>query len=351
VKKIRTAAFAVLIMCLTFASPGASQKLLMVPPIGWLPPASLSLGNDALYLQSGALNLAHDPGSFGAFELQVGGKRMAVGQSRPLVGYLLGDLVRWFTVNDASGKKVVTRREGEALSVSVSFDDPDGGHWKIDQRFTISAIPDAIGVETRVQVDRERSIIHLPMLTLFPGAGSFGTGKGQGLFAGLEYLADEPSSSEADIIGPAANRRVPDPLKITFPLMAIQAGGLYVALTWEPQPDFGALFDSPDRVFHSGGHVMGILFPGNIGRNRTDGELLPREGTKLAANAPLLLRATLLGGTGNSIVPAVQQYVHLRGLPPVPATMSLPEYVSLASSGWLDCFVTRSGEDSSPSRQ
>ena len=84
---------------------------------------------------------------------------------------------------------------------------------------------------------------------------------------------------------------------------------------------------------------MGILFPGSNDRNRTDGELLPRVGTQLAADTPIVLRATFFGGMGRSVVPAVQQYVKLRSLPPVPATMSLPEYVSLASSGWLDSAI------------
>ena len=308
-------------------------------PAEWPAPAPLRLEGGAFSLQAGALKLEHHPTVFGAFELRVSGKRMAIGQSRSIVGYLQGASVRWCAVHEASGEKVEVREEKGSLAVSASFEDPDGGHWNIDQRFTPSNIPDAIGVETRVQVDRERTVVYLPMLTVFPGAESFGAGKGQGLFAGLEYLADEPSSSEADITGPAANRRVPDSLKITIPLMAIQAGELYVALTWEPHPDFSALFDSPDRIYHSGGHVFGILFPGSNEGNRTDGELLPREGKKLAANTPLVLRATFLGGKGRSVVPAVRQYVHLRGLPPVPATLSLPEYVSLAASGWLDSGI------------
>jgi hypothetical protein len=82
-KKIRAIVFATLILCLLVASTGASQIPLKVPPTGWSAPAPLSLGNDAPYLQSGALKLAHEPGSFGAFELQVGGKRMAIGQNRP----------------------------------------------------------------------------------------------------------------------------------------------------------------------------------------------------------------------------------------------------------------------------
>ena len=42
---------------------------------------------------------------------------------------------------------------------------------------------------------------------------------------GLDYLADEASSSKADIAGPGHVRRIPDPIKITFPLMAIEHAG------------------------------------------------------------------------------------------------------------------------------
>ena len=59
--------------------------------------------------------------------------------------------------------------------------------------------------------------------------------QGQGLFAGVEYLENEPSSSTADLDEQAgAEREVPDSARITFPLMAIQAHGDYVGLIWEP---------------------------------------------------------------------------------------------------------------------
>ena len=83
-------------------------------------------------------------------------------------------------------------------------------------------------------MDQDRDVIHLPWLTLFPGLGTFGERKTQGLFAGLEYLEDEPSSSEADITTAEHIRRAPDPVKVTFPLMAIAHEGRYVGLVWEP---------------------------------------------------------------------------------------------------------------------
>jgi hypothetical protein len=199
---------------------------------------------------------------------------------------------------------------------------------------------DVIDVRTVVTVDRDRQVYFLPMLVLFPGAGSFGSQKGQALFAGLEYLENEPSSSEADIIGPASKRQVPDSVKITAPLMVVQAQGRYVGIIWQPSSRFSALFDSPDRIFQSGGHVMGLLYPGSNGDNREEGNLLPYLPETLSANTPLVLDATIIGGEGDTVIPAVQQYVRLRGLPPVPNTgLNAQEYLRLAAAGWLDSKI------------
>lgn len=69
--KISTLVVAISLAIQIFPSAGATQEQLMAPPPVWSAPAPISPGNDALYLQSGALKLAHDPGSLGAFELQV----------------------------------------------------------------------------------------------------------------------------------------------------------------------------------------------------------------------------------------------------------------------------------------
>lgn len=227
--------------------------------------------------------------------------------------------------------------EEDAIVVQANATDSDGATWEVVQQFTASEKPGVIVVETRVTVSQERYVLFLPMFAVLPGVGSFGETKGQGVFAGLEYLDNEPSSSEADITGPGAKRQVPNGLKITFPLTAIQANQRYVGLLWEQGQDFAAFFDSPDRLFKSGGHVMGVLFPGSDGRNRQEGSLLPNDVQRLEAGKTLSLRATLIGGKGKSIVPAVEQYVAFRGLPPVPDVgMDFQGYVNQASAGWLD---------------
>jgi hypothetical protein len=119
--------------------------------------------------------------------------------------------------------------------------------------------------------------------------------------------------------------------------MAVASEGRYIGLAWQPDPAFCALFDSPDRHFHSNGHLMGVLYPGSDGSNRVEGSLLPYEPKLLRAGQTLTLYAALLGGKGSSTVPAVQQYAALHGLPPVPKSgVSLQIYVDLASAGWLD---------------
>ncbi|MBE3069122.1 MAG: hypothetical protein IMZ66_02690, partial [Planctomycetes bacterium] len=172
------------------------------------------------------------------------------------------------------------------------------------------------------------------------GPGSFGTHKHQDLLAGLEYLADEPSSSEADIRGPASRRQVPDSVKLTAPLMVIQAMDRYVALAWEADARLSAMFDSPDRLFGSGGHVMGVFFPGSEGENRPEGSLMPYGPVRLEAGKPLVLKAQVLGGRGASVIPAVREYVRNHPLPPVPDPgMDWAGYVRLASGGWLDSKI------------
>ncbi len=88
--------------------------------------------------------------------------------------------------------------------------------------------------------------------------------------------------------------------------------------------------------------MLGLLAPGAEGANRIDGELLPLEPLKLVASRPVKASATIIGGEAASVVPAVMQYVALKGPPQRPPTLNLPDYVRLAASGWLDSPI-RSG--------
>jgi hypothetical protein len=299
-----------------------------------------TLSPKANSVDSKGLEVIPCPASPGAFQVRVTGEPMALGQSGPLIGYVAGGEVRWFDLATAASAKRTLKIQRNAVHLSLEGRDVDGALWNIQQQFSPGPIAGAINIRTEVTVDQDRSVAFLPLLLVFPGTGTFGATKGQGLFAGLEYLDDEPSSSEADVIGPASKRQVPDSLKLTFPLMAVHQNGRYVALTWETQADVSAVFDSPDRLFGSGAHVMGLIFPGSDGKNREEGSLLPRVSKVLHANQPLVLRATLLGGAGDSVVPAVEQYVALCGLPPLPrSNIDLQHYISLAAGGWLDSKI------------
>jgi hypothetical protein len=183
----------------------------------------------------------------------------------------------------------------------------------------------------------------MPWLTIFPGLGTFGDKKDQGLLAGVEYLCDEPSSSEADIATPDHIRRVPDPVKITFPLMAIAHGGNYIGVIWEPSEAVAATFDSPDRIYSSGAHLISLSGPA-VGDLRFENDFCAHTPLKLQAGKSLKVSALIIGGEGKTVVPAVRQYVALKGLP------ALPEFeggfnaaVGLLAHGWLDSKINENG--------
>jgi hypothetical protein len=320
-----------------------TNSLVVVPENSTLPhwPEVASFSAEAALpaVRSQELEIIHSRTPLDGFIARVKGRTFAVGLGPRMIGYIAGGELRWLDLASAiSGNQSVISKKNE---VRVDFDcaDREGATWRVTERFRPESVAGSIQVLVELSVDRERAIACLPMLMLFPGVGAFGGAKHQGLFAGLEYLENEPSSSEADLVGPASKRQVPDSLKITFPLMAIEAEGSYLALAWQMRPQFSAVFDSPDRLFQSGGHVMGLLYPGSNGKSRVEGNLLPKAAEVLRPGQPIQLQGTILGGVGNSVVPAIQHFVRLRHLPDLPAGPDLAAYVELAAGGWLDSKI------------
>lgn len=300
-------------------------------------------------ITSGSLALSFNAQLYGAFTVSAKGRPTAIGWDTAQICYetTSGD-IRWIRLNEQAQCKLIG--DSKRATVTYTFTDADGVNWRIVQVFTPGKQRDTLDVRTAVTVDRDRSVYFLPMLVLFIGERLFeehpvppltaGGDKHQALFPGLEYLENEPSSSEADVIGRASQRQVPDSVKITAPMMVIEADKRYVGIVWQPANHFCALFDSPDRLFSSYGHVMGILFPGSNGDNREEGNLLPYFPETIEANQPLVLDATIIGGEGETVIPAVQQYVRLRGLPPVPDTgLEAQGYLKLAAEGWLESRI------------
>jgi hypothetical protein len=309
----------------------------------WPKPTLPEVVPGAARLVSGPLSIQQRHGQLGGFTVHVEGRLVASGHDRPLIGYLepapkLGKApaVRWLNVAKLARVSTGLDPNTGALTIEARLQDPDGGGWRLTQEFRPGPAG-AIAVTAGCAVDQPRAVVFLPMILLLPGHGSFGALKGQGLFAGVEYLENEPSSSTADLNEQAgANRKVPDSDRITFPLMAVQAHGDYVGVIWDRAPELAALFDSPDRTFGGQGHILGLIAPGANGTNRKNGELFPVEPLELTAARPVKATGLIIGGRGSSVLPAVRQYVALRGLPARPPSPDLQGYLRMAASGWLD---------------
>ena len=319
------------------------DERVIYPPPAWPTPVRPVISSQAFHLTSGELELAHNPDALGAFHVSFAGQPLADGYPQALLGYTISNQARWLPFGNAPTQAVTLQGLSNGFLIKSTFADVDGARWQIEQRFA-SNTPNALAVETRVTTDRDRQVLHLPAFTLLAGMGTHGTNKTQGLLAGLEYLENEPSRSELDVTGDEARRLVPDSKKVTFPLMAVAADHHCMGLIWEPQADVAPVFDSPDRQFNSGGHLLGLLCPGSDGQNRDEGSLLPYAPRLLRANEAFITRCTLVAAHGDTIIPAVQQYVALTGLPALPsAALSASNYYYRAASAWLDSAIRTNG--------
>lgn len=313
------------------------QRLAQVTAPKWERPQRPTLGADAVEVTAGGLTLKHGQMGLGEFELSFDKHVVASGHNRPQLGLRINGETQWLKLNERA--RVSLEKGERSLSVTAKFRDDSGANWILSQRFE-RGVGSAIEVTSSLASDADRELVFAPLLLLHPGLGTHGERKSQGLLAGVEYLDDEPSSSTADIEGPASKRLVPDEIKLTFPLMALSAERHFIALSWNMQPDVAALFDSPDRTFGSGSHVMGLIAPGSDGTRREDGALFPFEPTTLNTNRPLTLKATIMAGPGETIVPAVKEFWRrtkpLTLISETEQTRLRAEYVPLAAAGWLD---------------
>jgi hypothetical protein len=288
-------------------------------------------------VKSGGLEFEHYGGTWGNFVIKVNGIEMAAGYQSVLLGLLFGGQPEWINLKNANFTLENT------YTSKATFKDSKNGTWEIQRSIKPAKHPGTLIVEIEIKADTDRDIIRIPWLTIFPGLGTFGQRKDQGMFAGVEYLCDEPSSSEADIATPDHVRRVPDPVKITFPLMTITHSGNYIGVIWEPSEIVAATFDSPDRIYNSGAHVIGLSGPG-VGDLRFENAFCAQVPFRLHANQPLKVTAMIIGGKGKSVVPAVRHYVTLKGLPAVPQFEGgFDAAADLLAHGWLDSKINEDG--------
>jgi hypothetical protein len=292
-------------------------------------------------MNTGALTLEQYGQGWGDFVINVAGKEMAAGYSGEMMGLSLDGRTQWLKLREGDTSCHETP-DGEIVCRAI-LKDSGGARWEVTRRFRRLLKGDVIAAETRFTVDKDREVLYLPGLTLFPGLGTFGARKTQALFAGLEYLEDEPSSSEADVTTPEHIRRVPDPVKLTFPLMALVHEDRYIGVMWKPSRFVAPVFDSPDRIYGSGAHVLALTAPG-VGEWRFENDLVAHTPLALKANRPFMVQASIIAGAGKTAVPAIEKCVEFLGLPPVPKLRGgFDEAVTLLAHGWLDSAINEGG--------
>lgn len=297
-------------------------------------PQKPEIGEDAIKVQEGNVEIDHGKKVWGGFSIAMNGKPVATAHAQSRMGVMMGSKPTYLNLADAKFR--VSMKDG-VLKTAASIKDSGGARWVLRRTFQPVEKQNAIAITTTVEVNANRELFHLPMLTLFPGVGTFGADKTQAVLPGVEYLSNEPSSSEADVRGEKANRRIVDDFRLCSPMMGIVADGRYLGLAWDRREHPAPVFDSPDRIFNSGGHLMGLWYPA-VGECRIESEFDIFRTFSIQANEPIRVNATIFGGEGGTVNSIMAHYVDLSGgLPAVPEFKGgLQAAVNLLAHGWLD---------------
>ncbi len=234
----------------------------------------------------------------------------------------------------------------EALELQREFVDVDGETWHLSAMFTAVDDPYQIVVDYRLDVEKERKILHCVGPSFKAGEGSFGSAKDEALFPGLEYLLDDEPSSDTRFAAPKyANRTVPHPYKVSIPLMAVSHAGRAIGLMWNPNQDWGtawrhpaAIFSSPNRLQEgAGNHYMALALPPVEPRWRNEGELEAHTPLGIAPGKPGMLSARLIALPEGGVLDVLRAWVATYGLPSLPEPgHSYRENIDLCVRSYLE---------------
>ena len=252
----------------------APQK---VPPL--VIPASTPL-----VLKDKGWELRHDPDRIGAFRFISRGKTVENLPEEPFVYVDKSGKVRTL---DWANVKMTAVLDGGSLSTEAQAIDADGRRWWIRRHFMTDKKNDALVVLTRIEAetpkdsDEPAKALHVPALTLFVDRASNGH-KHQAMLAGVEYLDDEPSSNTKEIRTHEHNRLIPAEYRLSAPMAVFTKEGSWFAALWMEiekikkagagPSQCAAVFDTPDRLFKSGGHLLAFWAPA-VGPARGESEL------------------------------------------------------------------------------
>ncbi len=293
-------------------------------------PPELALPANAIVLEGDGWRLRHDPARMGAFRYESHGKTVegCVGEQCVAARRIADEppcRIDWASVRPSVSRV----RDGFALTAATR--DTEGRAWRMTRTFTKAEKGRALAIRTEFSCD-EVQALHIPYLTLFAERGSAGH-KHQAMLPGLEYLDGEPSSGTKDIRMPEANRLIPAIHRITAPFAALTDEKAWLAAEWEMpcRREYAVVFDTPDRQFNSGGHLLAFWFPA-VGDARPESELDLYGAERYSGGShTVVLRA----GNGATVAHALAALVRPGSLPPRD-TIDASDALALLSHGWLD---------------
>ena len=318
----------------------ATIKAILMPTLykpSFNKPAPIVVGDDAAVLSSGKLTVRHALDKWDAYVIENNRVPIACAHDEPLLGYMVNGKTE--VVNLAKDAVTTISQTASSMTATAVFKDSGGAEWTAVRTF-MAAHGDAVNVTTSIRVTDNRQLVQMPWITLFPGLGSFGAHKTQGLLAGVEYLVDEPSSDTKDFAPQKADRRIVDDYKLCFPLMAISHKKKWLSLSWEYDKFPATVFDSPDRQFHSGGHLFALWSPGPR-QERIENDFCVYHAIPIYKNTPLKLEATIaVGDHDDTVATAVADYMERNPLPPPPVYEDgFQGALNMMAHGWLDSVV------------
>ena len=214
---------------------------------------------------------------------------------------------------------------GRGPSVVVSDMTGTTSNPNRSSKFTLADNSKQVEITTTVQAKAATQLLKLSGPKVLVGDGSTGRKKNMALFPGLEYLqGDEESSSTLDFAPILAKRLVPDPHKVTIPLMAVETEDALVALMWDQNQKWdgtrtmpAAAFASPNFVDGQANHLMQLFLP-PVPEYTTENDLKPNKPYLMAAGQTLTLKQSLLIAPGEKVLDAIDHWTATFGGTPPP---------------------------------
>lgn len=312
------------------------EEQVVITPPAWSGPTMTAPSANWLTLRSGNTTMRHDPARFGRFYVNVNDIQTAAGWDQPWLGFRSSTGAPLW-VNLQNGAHTVQALGNSIRSQLVAVDN-EGATWTFTNSFSPGSILGTIACVSTIRVNQARRVWFAPWMVVFP------TQREHALFPGLEYMDPlDTSSSTDDIETWDHERRAPDPEKMTFPMLAMQAQNRWVGISWVDNTRCQPIFDSPDRIFSSNLNFMGVLASNFNNNLHEPSSLLPAFAEEFPANTDVSLNLNISGGDGTNMVPAIKTYVKLYGIPALPDPgRDMQNYITWTAGGWLDSAI-RSG--------